>query len=162
MPAAAWANGFAPGGRKDKEAMGVHARKWGWKRIAANLLLVPVFTGTSAAPAHAQYNPVPAQAGKANLPATAPGDAKGMLKEGRQALKAGQYDRAHDLARAAEANNPQGKWGLFDDTPSALLRDVQEAVVKAQKSEANDLLKQAKSLMAKPAPGGEPERAVNL
>ena len=60
-----------------------------------------------------------------------------MLKEGRKALAAGQYDRAQDLARAAEANNPGGKWGLFDDTPNALLKDVQAAVVKAQKSEAN-------------------------
>jgi hypothetical protein len=162
MPAAARANGFARGVRKDKEAMVFHARKWGWKRIAANLLLVPVFTGASAAVAHAQYNPVPAQAGKANLPGTAPGDAKAMLKEGRRALKAGQFDRAQDLARAAEANNPQGKWGLFDDTPSALLKDVQSAVVEAQKTEANDLLKQAKSLMAKPAPGGEAERAANF
>lgn len=145
-----------------KEAMVFHARKWGWKRIAANLLLVPVLTGVSAAGAHAQFNPVPPQAGSAKLPAPAPADAKSMLKEGRKALAAQQFDRAQDLARAAEANNPTGKWGLFDDTPNALLKDVQAAVVKAQKSEANDLLKQAKSLMAKPAPGGEVERAANL
>ena len=49
-----------------------HARKWGWKRIAANLLLVPLFSGASAAVAHAQYNPVPPQAAGAKLPAPAP------------------------------------------------------------------------------------------
>jgi tetratricopeptide (TPR) repeat protein len=139
-----------------------HARKWGWKRIAANLLLVPVLTGASAAVAHAQYNPVPQQATTNSMPGKPSGDAKRLLKEGREALKAGQFDRAQDLARAAEANNPSGKWGLFDDTPNALLRDIQVAVLKAQKSQADQLVKQAKALLAKPTPGGEPERAANL
>ena len=57
---------------------------------------------------------------------------------------------------------PSGKWGLFDDTPNALLKDVQAAVVKAQKAEADQLVKQAKALMAKTAPGSEAERAANL
>ena len=134
-----------------------HARKWGWKRIAARLLLVPMLTGASAAVAHAQFNPVPMQAKSASLPAASPaGDAKAMLKEGRKALKAGQYDRAQDLARAADANNPGKKWGLFDDTPNALLKDVQAAVAKAQQHEAEQLVKQAKILVAKPAPGARP------
>ena len=139
-----------------------HARKWGWKRIAARLLLVPMLTGASAAVAHAQFNPVPMQAKSASLPGKPAGDAKAMLKEGRKALKAGQYDRAQDLARAADANNPGKKWGLFDDTPNALLKDVQAAVAKAQQHEAEQLVKQAKILVAKPAPGGEAERAANL
>ena len=60
-----------------------HARKWGWKRIAANLLLVPVLTGVSAAGAHAQFNPVPPQAGSAKLPALAEDitDARAKLDE---------------------------------------------------------------------------------
>ena len=138
-----------------------HARKWGWKRIAANLLLVPMFTGASAAVAHAQFNPVPQQAGSAKLPGTPTGDAKTMLKEGRKALAAGQYDRAQDLARAAEANNPGGKWGLFDDTPNALLKDVQAAAVKAQKTQAEQMVKQAKALAAR-ATQTDAERAANL
>lgn len=142
-----------------------HARKWGWKRLAANLLLIPVFTGGSAAVAHAQITPGPAAPGMttrapgAGMPAT--GDPKMLLKEGRKALAAGQYDRAQDLARAAEANNPSGKWGLFDDTPNSLLKDIQTAVVKAQKTQAEQLVKQAKALFAKPA-ANDAERAANL
>jgi hypothetical protein len=138
-----------------------HARKWGWKRIAANLLLIPVLTGTSAAVAHAQYNPVPQQMAGASVPGKPGAEAKAMLKEGRKALAAGQYDRAQDLARAAEANNPTGKWGVFDDTPNALLRDIQAAVIKAQKNEAGQLVKQAKTLLARPA-ANEAEKAANL
>ena len=137
-----------------------HARKYGWKQIAARLLLVPVLTGASAAVAHAQFNPVPTQASGANMPATPPGDAKAMLKEGRKALAAGQYDRAQDLARAAEANNPSGKWGLFD-TPNALLKDVQAAVAKAQKTQAEQMVKQAKGLYTK-STQSEGERTANL
>ena len=138
-----------------------HARKYGWKQIAAKLLLVPVLTGASAAVAHAQFNPVPTQASGASMPATPPGDAKAMLKEGRKALAAGQYDRAQDLARAAEANNPSGKWGLFDDTPNALLKDVQAAVAKAQKTQAEQMVKQAKGLYTK-STQSEAERVANL
>jgi tetratricopeptide (TPR) repeat protein len=161
-----------------------HARKWGWKRLATNLLLIPVLTGTSAAVAFAQTTPNPGSSMPAGLPATAtpaaktPGsavpaaktsgsampatrDPKMLLKEGRAALAAGQFDRAQDLARAAEANNPSGKWGLFDDTPAALLKDIQAAVVKAQKAQAEQLVKQAKALFTKHA-ANDGERAANL
>ena len=84
-----------------------------------------------------------------------------MLKEGRKALAADQFDRAQDLARAAEANNPTGKWGLFDDTPTSLLKDIQEAVAKAKKGQAEKLIKQAKGLMARSA-RTDAERAANL
>src|SRR5205823_5588748 len=119
---------------------------------AARLLLIPVLAGGSAAlVARAQYNPVPpgakaagtlgmsgpparttggpaAAAAPANPAAPAmPTDPKAMLKEGRKALAAGQFDLAQDLARAADANNPTGKWGLFEDTPAALLKDIQAA-----------------------------------
>jgi type II secretory pathway component GspD/PulD (secretin)/tetratricopeptide (TPR) repeat protein len=149
-----------------------HASKWGWKRLAANLLLIPVLTGGSAAVAHAQLktgsaqsSPAPAtrtttaRTPGAAMPTT--GDPKQLLKEGRKALAAGQFDRAQDLARAAEANNPSGKWGLFDDTPNALLKDIQAAVVKSQKEQSKQLVAQAKALFAKPA-ANEAERAANL
>ena len=95
------------------------------------------------------------------MPGKAGGDAKALLKEGRKALAAGQYDRAQDLARAAEANNPTGKWGLFDDTPNSLLKDVQAAALKADKNQADVLVKQAKGLFSKRAQS-EAEKAANL
>jgi type II secretory pathway component GspD/PulD (secretin)/tetratricopeptide (TPR) repeat protein len=145
-----------------------HARKWGWKRLAANLLLIPVLGGWSVGTASAQYNPVPPQAGAMSNSRTVPfnapaqgGDPKAMLKEGRKALAAGQFDYAQDMARKAEANNPTGKWGLFDDTPRSLLEDIQKAVGKQQKAEAERLTKEAKSLATKPA-ASEAEKAANL
>ncbi len=148
----------------------IHGRKWGWKRLAARLLLIPVIGGWSAA-AHAQP-----KAGAGPLGATAPAagmpkdkaapkgpdrvaEAKALLKDGRKALDAGQLDRAQDLARAAE--NANQKWGLFDDTPASLLKDVQAAVAKAQRTQAELLTKEAKGLLAKPAKG-DAEKAGNL
>jgi hypothetical protein len=145
-----------------------HARKWGWKRLAANLLLIPILGGWSVGAAQAQISsgsgardvmPAGRVAGF-NSPAQG-GDPKVMLKEGRKALAAGQFDRAQDMARAAEANNTTGKWGLFDDTPRSLLEDVQKAVGKQQKAQAEQLAKEAKTLANKPA-GSEAEKAANL
>jgi len=147
----------------------IHASKWGWKRLAAKLLLIPLFGG-SVGVAHAQTGSgsmpgfaQPAMPGPRGGDAASSqgGDFKAMLKEGRKALAAGQFDRAQDLARAADANNKTGKWGLFDDTPNSLIKDVQAAVVKTQKSQAEQMMKDAKVLAAQPATS-EQERAGNL
>src|SRR5262249_54811566 len=146
--------------------------KWGWKRLAANLLLIPVMTGATAATAFAQFGSgtsAPGAAPAVGMTASrtpgsampASGDPKALLREGRRAVLAGQYDRAQDLARAAEANNPAGQWGRFHDTPNALLKDIQAAVVKAQKTQADQLMKDAKGLMVKPT-GNDAEKAANL
>lgn len=218
------------------------AKKWGWKQIAARLLLVPVLSGTTAGLAHAQTpggaargtmpggpaedqakgimlqaeqslragdlsrarsqlnlvkgmrgalppaeikrfedlqaalaqaetgmapptvraSNAPPSANSAMPAPTKPGVSPQMLlKEGRKALAAGQFDTAQDLARQAEATNPNGKWGLFDDTPNALLKDVQAARGKAEKTQADTLVKQAKGLLTKPA-ANEAERMANL
>lgn len=144
-------------------------RKWGWKRLASKLLLIPVLTGGAATVAHAQTSPgtgqaigVPSssmQSQTGSMSSTA--DPKVLLKEGRKALDAGQFDRALDLSRAAEANNSSGKWGLFDDTPNALRKDIQAARAKAQKLQSEKLTKDAKALLAKHA-SSENERAANL
>jgi type II secretory pathway component GspD/PulD (secretin) len=137
------------------------ARKWGWKRLVANLLLIPVLGGWTASVAHAQFNsgpsPVTGNAPAIGMPS---GEPKTLLKEGRKALAAGQFDRAQDLARSAEANNPTGKWGLFDDTPRSLMEDIQKAVAKHKKAQAEQCMKEAKSLFAKP--GSDAERLANL
>ncbi len=140
------------------------ANKWSWKRIAARLLLVPVLAGGSAATAQQKSAlgaaPTKTAAGPV-MTAASGGEPKAMLKEGRKALTEGRYNDAQDLARRAEASNVTGKWGLFDDTPNALLKDVQAAVLKAQKAEADQLAKQAKALFAKPT-SSDAEKAANL
>lgn len=147
------------------------ATKWSWKRVAARLLLVPVLAGGPAAVAHAQATPKggtpglgqpPLSAGMSNNLAGMPtGDPKALLKGGRAALAAGKFDEAQDLARRAEANNPSGKWGLFDDTPNSLLKDVDSAREKDKKVQAEKLYKVAKDLFTK-KPAGDAERAYNL
>ncbi|HVK08889.1 MAG TPA: hypothetical protein VM597_08955, partial [Gemmataceae bacterium] len=155
-----------------KEAKVFHARKWGWKRLAANLLLLPVLGGLSVGTAQAQFKsgggaamPVTRSSGTGSPGAAAPaapsGDPKAMLKEGRKALAAGQFDRAQDMARAAEANNPTGKWGLFDDTPRSLMEDVQKAVGRQSQAQADQLVKEAKALASRKA-ASEAEKAANL
>ncbi len=140
------------------------ANQWSWKRIAARLLLVPVLAGGSAATAQQKSAlgaaPTKTAAGPV-MTAASGGEPKAMLKEGRKALTEGRFNEAQDLARRAEMSNVSGKWGLFDDTPNALLKDVQAAVLKAQKAEADQLAKQAKALLAKPT-ASDPEKAANL
>jgi hypothetical protein len=142
-------------------------RKWSWKRLASKLLLIPVLSGGAASVAHAQSPP--ASGSGAGLTstmspgagATTPTDPKALLQAGRKALAAGQFDKAQDLCRAAEANNPSGKWGLFEDTPNALSRDIHAAYAKVQKAQSEQLTKQAKTLLTAPA-GSDVERMANL
>jgi type II secretory pathway component GspD/PulD (secretin)/tetratricopeptide (TPR) repeat protein len=135
------------------------ATKWSWKRIAARVLLVPVLAGGSAAIAQ-QKTTTPIKTSSGPVMA-ASGDHKALLKEGRKALSEGRFNDAQDCARRAEASNASGKWGLFDDTPNALLKDVQAAVLKSQKAEAEQLVKQAKALLHKTA-ASDAEKASNL
>ena len=140
------------------------ATKWGWKRVAARLLLLPVLAGGTAAAADSppRANVGGPAAGKpVGAMQAAQADPKLLLKEGRKALAAGNFDAAQDLAHKAEANNPSGKWGLFDDTPSSLQADVQAARSKADKAQCEKLVKQAKELAGKHA-ANDAERAYNL
>jgi hypothetical protein len=146
------------------------ATKWSWKRIAARMLLVPMLAGGSAAIAHAQLKSMAGSSGAQSqtkttagpvMNAAQNGDPKAMLKEGRKALAAGRFNDAQDWARRAEQTNTSHKWGLFDDTPAALLKDVHTAVTKAQKAEAEKLFKQAKALFTK-STASEAEKAANL
>ncbi len=129
-----------------KEAMVFHGNKWGWRATAARLLLAPVLAAGVAAPAFAQAPAKPAQTAPAKPKAA---DPKELLRQGREALKAGQFDRAQDLARQADAANPSGRWGLFGDTPESLEKDVREARAKADQAESERLTKQARDLFAK-------------
>src|SRR5262245_63966774 len=114
-----------------KEAMVFHGNKWGWRQIAARLLLAPVLasglavTVVAQAPPKSPSQPVAAKA--------KPADPKDLLKQGRKALEAGQFDKAQDLAHQADAANPSGRWGLFGDTPESLQNDIRDARAKADK-----------------------------
>ncbi len=141
-------------------------RKWGWKRLASKLLLIPVLTGGAATVAQAQIGSGPASTPTAGMAApqgqmVRTDDPKVLLQEGRKALAAGDFERAKDLSREADANNRAQKWGLFDDTPNTLRRDIEAAISKAKKAQAESLTKQAKALLTKETPI-ERERAANL
>ncbi len=141
-----------------------HGQKWGWRAAAVKLLVAPVVAAGVVAgitpPAHAQTKEAMPRAA-ATQPAARSSDPKEVLKQGREALKAGQLDKALDLAKRADATNATGRWGLFDDTPESLEKDIATARGKAGKVEAEKLAKAAKELYAKAAktPG---ERLANL
>ena len=139
--------------------MAFQATKWDWKGLAARLLLVPVLAGASAGVAGAgdPAPPAKAAAGKTSpaLPAApaAPADPKELLKLAKKALAAGQLDKAQDYAtKANQTAAAKGlKWGLFDDTPASVMRDVQEARAKADKARSEQLFKDARAAYDRPA-----------
>jgi Flp pilus assembly secretin CpaC/tetratricopeptide (TPR) repeat protein len=135
-------------------------QQWGWRKAAVKLLIAPVVAAGITLPAMAQ-NSAPAARTAATQPVSRNADPKELLKQGREALKAGQLDRALDCAKQADASNASGKWGLFDDTPESLEKDVASARGKAGKVEAEKLTKQAKDLFNKPTKTAG-ERIANL
>jgi type II secretory pathway component GspD/PulD (secretin) len=157
-------------------AMAFRANRWGWKATAARLLLAPVVAAGLAAPAVGQGvpatgKPAPTTAkpavtvsglpvvAKSGVPTTVkpspvsakPADPKELLKMGREALKAGKLDEAQKLARQADSANPAGRWGLFDDTPESLEKDVRSAKVKSDKAAVAALTAQAKTTYSQSA-----------
>jgi Flp pilus assembly secretin CpaC len=123
-----------------------HSKKWTWRSLTTRLLIAPVMAGSVASAAVAQSTPTGTPAAKVAKST----DPKDLLKQGREALKAGQFDRAMDLAREADRANPSGRWGLFGDTPESLEKDVQTARAEANGAEAKKLTVAAKELFAKP------------
>jgi type II secretory pathway component GspD/PulD (secretin)/tetratricopeptide (TPR) repeat protein len=90
-----------------------------------------------------------------------PADPKMLVKKGREALELGKLDMAQDLARQAEAIKPSSKWGLFDDTPRDLLKDVLKAKSKRDRAESVRLLGEARGLYDRKCKTDN-ERAANL
>lgn len=123
----------------------LQANKWGWKALAAKMLLAPVLAGSLAAPAFAQ------QPASRTTPAAQQQtqDPTQLLKLGRQALKDGQFDAAAGYARQADAANPSGRWGLLGDTPAALMKDTDLGRQKADRAMAAQLTKEARDLVSK-------------
>ncbi|HVK13692.1 MAG TPA: hypothetical protein VM597_33405 [Gemmataceae bacterium] len=103
---------------------------------------------------------LPAKAGKgADKPTTT--DPKVLLEMAKQAHSVGDLDKAQDLATQAQAHSAAVRWGLFDDTPASVLKDVQKAKGKRDQATAERLLADARTLVAKQAATKE-ERAANL
>ena len=130
-----------------KEAMVFQGNRWGWRTMTVRLFLAPVLAAGLAGSAGAQA--LPAAAAKPQAARAMPTDPKELLKMGREALKAGQFDKAQDLARQADAKNPTGRWGFLDDTPESLEKDIRAARAKADKGQAEQMTKQAKETYAK-------------
>ncbi len=88
-------------------------------------------------------------------------DPRVLVKKAKDALEAGRLDTAQDLARQAEANGRNVNWGLFEDTPSSVMKDVQKARGKRDRAEADRLMTKARSLYEKRV-STEDQRAANL
>lgn len=80
-----------------------------------------------------------------------------MLKQGREALKAGKIDQAKEMLEKVKSMSDVS-YGIFDDTPRRFASDIQETVRDNEKKEAGKLLVQARQLFKK----GELEEAKKL
>lgn len=94
-------------------------------------------------------------------PSKKPVDPKVLVHDGRVALDAGKLDLAQDLARQAEATKPSSRWGLFEDNPSSLLRDVDKARARKNKADSVQMLAESRMLLQKRANTAS-ERMENL
>ncbi|HKB01425.1 MAG TPA: hypothetical protein VKD90_04355 [Gemmataceae bacterium] len=102
--------------------------------------------------------PTPAAAA-ASRPA--PQDPKALMALAKSALEAGDLDRAQDLATQAQALSANVRWGVFEDTPRSLLKDVHKARGRRDRDTADKLLADARFLYEKKATT-QSERAGNL
>lgn len=91
----------------------------------------------------------------------APTDPKVLTVLAKQALEAGDPDRAHDLASQAAPQAASVKWGLFEDTPASILKDVAKARGRRDRDTAGRLLVEARLLLDKPT-ASRTERVANL
>jgi type II secretory pathway component GspD/PulD (secretin) len=78
-------------------------------------------------------------------PATRPQDPKVLVKQARDLIKKEQYDEAQRLIALASEARPHG-WGLFEDSPEKLQRDLNRLRTNRDRERANELMKQALKL----------------
>src|SRR5262249_61949094 len=88
-------------------------------------------------------------------------DPKVLLTLAKQAMDAGDLDRAQDLATQAQATGAHVRWGLFDDTPASVLKDIYKARGRRDRDMSERLLTEARTLLEKPATSKN-ERTANL
>jgi type II secretory pathway component GspD/PulD (secretin)/tetratricopeptide (TPR) repeat protein len=111
-----------------RQAAAMHVSLPYWEADSPEKLLMEIGVKTT---------PPPAQAMKA--------DPHLLVKQGRDALKAGKVEDAQKLCLQAKAV-PNVKWGLFEDTPDKVLDDVQKARATRDKTEAARLTAEGRRL----------------
>ena len=84
-----------------------------------------------------------------------------LVTERVEAADTGRLDLAFDLARQAEVNGRDTRWGLFDDTPESVLKDVLKARGRLDRQKAERLVSAARRLYEKRT-GTDELRAANL
>ncbi len=87
---------------------------------------------------------------KAPAPPAKAANPKEMLRVGREQLEAGKFDDAAQTAQRARAASAAAgswsPWGLFDDSPDALVRDVNKARARREQEESVKVLAEARRL----------------
>jgi type II secretory pathway component GspD/PulD (secretin) len=141
------------------------AKTRGWKRLAASLVLLPGLTAVGAEVLHLlgttqAQEPVNSRPAAPVKTATSE-DPRALVKRAREAADSSRFDMAFDLAQQAEINGRNTKWGLFEDTPESILKDIQKARARVDRQKAERLVGQARALYEKRT-GGDEQRAANL
>ncbi len=134
----------------------------GWRRLAANLLLLPGLTAVGAEMLHL----LGSAAGQERMGASVRPmgqDPRFLVKRAKEALDRGAFDVAADLARQAQAEavSRHIEWGLFEDSPESILKEVARSVGKKNRDKADKLTATARELLERPARTLE-QRATNL
>lgn len=88
-------------------------------------------------------------------------DPRRLMGMAKQALDSGDLDKAQDYASMARANEGSVRWGLFDDTPESLLKDIEKAKTRRDQRQADKLLADAKALLNRAA-ADKSERLSNV
>jgi type II secretory pathway component GspD/PulD (secretin) len=88
-------------------------------------------------------------------------DPKVLTVLAKQAFDVGDLDKAQDLAMQAQPMASTVKWGLFEDTPASILKDVSKARGRRDKDVAERLMVEARQLIEKQT-ATRTERAANL
>jgi type II secretory pathway component GspD/PulD (secretin)/tetratricopeptide (TPR) repeat protein len=77
-----------------------------------------------------------------------PGDPQLMLKQARDLYHAGKYDDAEKMAYKAKSVKG-AHWGLFDDSPDAVIKDIGKARAKHDQEESVRVLAEARKMYEK-------------
>ncbi len=88
-------------------------------------------------------------------------DPRVLLGMAKQSLEEGKLDKAHELATQANAHSAGVRWGLFDDTPDSIIKDVKKARGRLAQDQAEKLAGEARVLVEKKASSAN-DRVANL
>jgi type II secretory pathway component GspD/PulD (secretin) len=69
--------------------------------------------------------------------------AVGLVKQGRESMRAGRIEEAQRLGLQARAMHADG-WSIFEDTPETLLKDVEKARQEHDRKESENVLTEAR------------------